>query len=322
MLSLVNQGSVIASGATTPGTWVRVAVNYLVPFLVASIGYLSGRRVRAPAIDWPRYLADYHRDRPAITERLLTRAVSGRHAAPYPWTVEPLRDTPGPILDLACGSAPTRALLGGAQWFGIDASASELAVAAAVGREPLARARADALPLADGSVDAVCAAMCLQVLIPLDAVLVEVRRVLRPGGTVTALVPSRLIPSELWRHPSGVIGWVRVLRALGIRSEPWPNPQARDGLAELLQAHGFTVDSNQRRLFRLAVADPTDAALMIDGLYLPGADSESVARAKRALSSWAGPGRWLPLPLRRVVAHLPHSFTGTGGTVATHRQDR
>jgi hypothetical protein len=44
VLSLVNQGSVIASGAATPGTWVRVAVNYLVPFLVASIGYLSGRR--------------------------------------------------------------------------------------------------------------------------------------------------------------------------------------------------------------------------------------------------------------------------------------
>jgi SAM-dependent methyltransferase len=322
VLSLVNQGSVIAGGAATSGTWVRVAVNYIVPFLVASIGYLSGRRVRGPAIDWPRYLADYHRDRPAITERLLARAGTGRHAAPYPWLVEPLRDAPGPILDLACGSAPTRALLGGAQWLGIDASASELAVAAAAGRGPLAHARADALPLADASVDAVCAAMCLQVLTPLDAVLDEVGRVLRPGGTVTALVPSRLVLSELWRHPSGVVGWVRVMRALGTPAEPWPNPQARDGLAGLLQAHGFIVDSNHRCLFRVAIADPADAALMIDGLYLPGADSQTVDRAKRALSSWAGPRRWLPLPLCRIVAHLPHSFSGTGGTVATHGQDR
>ena len=47
VLSLVNQGSVIVGGAATPGTWVRVAVNYVVPFLVASIGYLSGRRVVA-----------------------------------------------------------------------------------------------------------------------------------------------------------------------------------------------------------------------------------------------------------------------------------
>jgi len=103
VLSLVNQGSVIADGATTPTTWVRVALNYLVPFLVASIGYLSGRRVRAPAADWPRYLAGYHRDWPGITERLLTRAMAGRQATPHPWLMEPLRDAPGSILDLGGG---------------------------------------------------------------------------------------------------------------------------------------------------------------------------------------------------------------------------
>ncbi|WP_306357913.1 MULTISPECIES: nitrate/nitrite transporter NrtS [unclassified Nocardia] len=47
VLSLVNQGSVIADGLATTGTWIRVAVNYLVPFLVASIGWLSARRTRA-----------------------------------------------------------------------------------------------------------------------------------------------------------------------------------------------------------------------------------------------------------------------------------
>ena len=302
VLSLVNQGSVIAGGATTPGTWVRVAVNYMVPFLVASIGYLSGRRVRAPAVDWPRYLAGHHRDRPGITERLLTRAVAVRHAAPYPWLVEPLRGTPGPILDLACGSAPTRALLGQARWLGIDASASELAVAAAAGRGPLVRGRADALPVADGVIASVCAAMCLQVLTPLDVVLAEVRRVLRPGGMVVALVPSRLGP-----NPFGALGRVRAMRALGIRSQPWPNPQARDGLARLLRAHGFVVDSDQRRVFRCEIRDPIEAALLIEGLYLPGVDTESVDRAKHVLASWARPGRGLPLPLRRVVAHLPPS---------------
>ena len=300
VLSLVNQGSVIAGGAATPGTWVRVAVNYLVPFLVASIGYLSGRRVRVPAVEWPRYLAGYHRDRPGITERLLTRAVARRGAAPYPWLVEPLRDTPGLILDLACGSAPTRLVLRQARWIGIDASASELAVAAAAGRGPLVRGDAGALPLADGVVGSVCAAMCLQVLTPLDVVLAEVRRVLRPGGMVMALVPSRLGPS-----PSGVLGWVRVMRALGIRSEPWPNAQAHDGLARLLRAHGFVVDSDQRRVFRCEIADPSDAALLVDGLYLPGVDIDAVDRAKDVLASWARPGRGLPLPLRRVVAHLP-----------------
>jgi hypothetical protein len=44
VLSAVNQGGVLAAGHATPGTWLRIAVNYVVPFIVASIGYLSGRR--------------------------------------------------------------------------------------------------------------------------------------------------------------------------------------------------------------------------------------------------------------------------------------
>lgn len=44
-LSAANQGSVIASGDASAVTWLRVAVNYLAPFVVASLGYLSACRV-------------------------------------------------------------------------------------------------------------------------------------------------------------------------------------------------------------------------------------------------------------------------------------
>lgn len=44
VLSLVNQGAVIFGGHADGGTWVRVVVNYLVPFCVASVGYLAARR--------------------------------------------------------------------------------------------------------------------------------------------------------------------------------------------------------------------------------------------------------------------------------------
>jgi hypothetical protein len=44
ILSLVNQGSVIAGGDATAATWVRVLVNYLVPFCVSSAGYFIGQR--------------------------------------------------------------------------------------------------------------------------------------------------------------------------------------------------------------------------------------------------------------------------------------
>ena len=44
ILSAVNQGSVILAGDATGLTWTRIAVNYLIPFVVASIGYLAGCR--------------------------------------------------------------------------------------------------------------------------------------------------------------------------------------------------------------------------------------------------------------------------------------
>ncbi|WP_204808337.1 nitrate/nitrite transporter NrtS [Mycobacterium riyadhense] len=44
LLSAVNQGSVIAGGQTDTSTWLRVAFNYAVPFVVASLGFLSAHR--------------------------------------------------------------------------------------------------------------------------------------------------------------------------------------------------------------------------------------------------------------------------------------
>jgi len=47
ILSLVNQGAVLVSGDATAATAARIAINYLVPYLVASVGYLAPfRRAR------------------------------------------------------------------------------------------------------------------------------------------------------------------------------------------------------------------------------------------------------------------------------------
>lgn len=299
VLSLVNQGSTILAGTATTGTWVRVAVNYAVPFIVASIGYLAGRRTPANAPPWPRYLARYHDTRPGITELLLDQATDRRRERPYSWLVAPLHGSRSAILDLACGSAPTRELLPDERRLGVDLSAGELARAVAAGRGPVVRGRADQLPIGDNAVGAVCAAMCFQVLGPLDEVLGEVKRVLRPGGMLVALVPSRM-----W-FGRGLLRWWRVMRALGIRSQPWPNPDARDGLPKILRAHGFVVHASERRVFRREIGDPASAALVVDGLYLPGIATDRVEAARAALASWARPGRRLPFPLRRVVALLP-----------------
>ncbi len=46
LLSIVNQSAVIAAAHATAATWIRVGVNYLVPYVVSSIGYLAPFRMR------------------------------------------------------------------------------------------------------------------------------------------------------------------------------------------------------------------------------------------------------------------------------------
>ncbi|WP_187645528.1 class I SAM-dependent methyltransferase [Streptomyces sp. TRM49041] len=261
--------------------------------------------------EWRCFIAAYHRSRAGITERFLALA----DASPYAWLTEPLRGVDGPVVDLACGSAPTRAELPDADWIGVDLSAAELAEAARRGRGPLVRASVDDLPLASDSAAAVCAAMCLPVVTPLPRVLAEVRRVLRPGGTLAALVPSA---SGL--SPAGLAAWARVMLTLRVARQRWPNPQARDGAAEVLGTAGFRVRSDEHRVFTLTLPSPESAALLVDALYLPSLTPRRAESAKRSLARWIGQGRRIELPLRRVLAELPSDRTDR--THRSHHADR
>jgi hypothetical protein len=44
LLSFINLGSVIVGGDATAGTWLRVLLNYVIPFCVSSAGFLASRR--------------------------------------------------------------------------------------------------------------------------------------------------------------------------------------------------------------------------------------------------------------------------------------
>lgn len=45
----INQLDVVLSGAATTGTWIKVAVTYLVPFAVANVGVMVASRRPADA---------------------------------------------------------------------------------------------------------------------------------------------------------------------------------------------------------------------------------------------------------------------------------
>lgn len=61
VLSAVNQGDVLLAGGGGVLTWVRVAVNYAVPFCVASIGFLAARRAPPAPTHDRRPDPDHHR---------------------------------------------------------------------------------------------------------------------------------------------------------------------------------------------------------------------------------------------------------------------
>lgn len=48
LLSLINQGHVVAAGEASAVTWLQILANYFIPWVVSSVGFLSASR-RGPA---------------------------------------------------------------------------------------------------------------------------------------------------------------------------------------------------------------------------------------------------------------------------------
>lgn len=116
-------------------------------------------------------LAEFHAERPGVTETVLGSARDAAGRTPYTWAAERVPER-AQVLDLACGSAPVAALLpAGPLSASTDPHGSW--------QQPPPAVRA-APPLPDCSVDAVVISMALM-LVPLSSMLEEVARVLRPG---------------------------------------------------------------------------------------------------------------------------------------------
>lgn len=148
------------------------------------------------------------------------------------------------------------------------------------------------------SADAVVLLLALHRCPDPRAALADVRRALRPRGTVVVITPS-----VLWRNPADV-RWGRVLRP--VRRGPWPHRSALDGAGWLLAAADFVVLADERRPYALPLADAAAARRAVDGLPAAGLWPELApdvrARTADALARRAGPGCLLPVPLRRLVA--------------------
>jgi len=123
--------------------------------------------------------------------------------------------------------------------------------------------------------------------------------VLRPAGTLVALVPSASM-----RSPADL----RLRRVLApVRRGAWPNRSALDHLSWILMSADFAVMADERVRFHLPLPDPAAAHRLVAdlpaaGVWPPGLDADDRAALFDGLADLAGPDRVLPVPMRRVIA--------------------
>jgi SAM-dependent methyltransferase len=148
--------------------------------------------------------------------------------------------------------------------------------------------------------------MCLPNLEPLDAFFTELRRVLRPTGTLAALVPSAPRPLEPMTWPRSARAALTALVGALPGHPGFRNGAARDRVSWLFASADFAVLADQRRVFWLEIADPATAASVVTGLvaagvWPPDVEPSRLQCAAAALAEVAAPGVRLPLPLRLVL---------------------
>jgi SAM-dependent methyltransferase len=226
-----------------------------------------------------------------IDDGALLRAATDRSGAdPLGWVAGPLLPAVR-VLDLCCGAGALADELADGQWLGVDPTACG-------GRRPLLRAGPAAIPLRTNAVDGIALLLALPRLPDLDGVFAELRRVLRPGGTLVLLVPSASARTAVE---------LRLAPLLSAVHKEWRHQSALDRAGWLLAAADFAVMGDDRVSYSLPMPDAAAARELVAGLPRVGlwpADLpvEVRARVLAGLERRAGPGRVLPVPLRRLVA--------------------
>lgn len=197
------------------------------------------------------------------------------------------------ILDLACGDGYLLSQLsqaGFSNLVGVDQSPEELARA----RQRLGPSvdlhcqEARALPLSDASIDLVVCHWALMILEPVEPILAEIARVLRPNGGFIAIVNRYLVDpvNEVYRK------WLhRTTVEAGLTRVRIGDPRAltRDGLTALIAGPAFDERSLAIRDFEVHVhTSPatlwSSLRLMYEVFQLPASSEATLER--RLLSAW------------------------------------
>lgn len=148
--------------------------------------------------DWERHLIEAHAQQPRMTPEAFAGFRTEGSLNSYEILANHLPAPPQDrvVVDLACGDGHLipylLARLGpNARIVGVDMSGEGLAVARSNVDDPrvgFTLARAQSLPLTDASVDHILCHMAFMLMSPIEPVVSEIARVLKPGGQLVAVI--------------------------------------------------------------------------------------------------------------------------------------
>ncbi len=145
--------------------------------------------------EWAAFLKAVHFKYPSMTSKAFAQYKDSDQKSSYQRLADCLPKPAKKIVDLACGDGYLTSILcahaPSAKIVGIDMADGELDVARAKYQTKavsFVNANADALPFGNASIDAVVSHMALMLMNPIEPVVAELRRVLKPGGLFAAVV--------------------------------------------------------------------------------------------------------------------------------------
>jgi SAM-dependent methyltransferase len=233
-----------------------------------------------------RFLIDFHARLPGATGHALggvaVRCAGRAFASSYELLATQVPADSKRVLDVACGDGVLLALIAarcaGARMTGIDMSAAELAAARKRlhGQAELIECRAQQLPFADATFDAITSHMALMLMDDVHVVLRELRRVAQPGAKFAAVVGAGFPASpaiDAYREllkPHLAASAARV----AIGDPRWREAEGPRTLLQEAGFHGATTDAVEGEL-RLSPSDLWDwFMLMYDPYFV---DAQIVA---------------------------------------------
>jgi ubiquinone/menaquinone biosynthesis C-methylase UbiE len=159
---------------------------------------MRGASRRPPADDVLRDLTDFHGEHAGITERTIGIATASDGRTGYDLLADRVPIEAKSVLDLGCGNGPLLAALLARRpalrrVVGVDACEAEIERARRRLPDPrieLYSARGQELGIDDASVDAVLSHHAFYLMDPVEPVIAEIARVLRPGGVFAFVTTS------------------------------------------------------------------------------------------------------------------------------------